>query len=86
MSEKATEFQPEIDAATGELVRRIRAFCAADFLGDIDHFAAAYVAWLTANRWRVIPPPPDWRTSGNRPTAEPNEAWRDARAKITRAR
>jgi hypothetical protein len=76
-------FDADEKAAAAELARRLRAFCDPAFIGDFDHFAAAFVAWQLDHRWRVIPPPPDWRIGHGRPGTEPTDEWREAKAKIT---
>lgn len=80
------EFQPEIDAAVREHVRRLKAFCDPAFVGDFELFAAAYLAWLRDHGWRVIPKPPPWRDLHDQRPADPNDnpEWREAKAKITR--
>ena len=50
---------------------------------DAEIVARHGVEQLLEHGWRVIPKPPDWRTQRDQRPAEPNEAWKDAKAKIT---
>jgi hypothetical protein len=86
MTARDEEQQHHIDAAVREHVRRLKAFCDPAFIGDFTLFAEAYLNWLRDHGWRVIPKPPDWRTQRDQRPAEPNEAWKDAKAKITKTR
>lgn len=51
---------------------------------DAEHVARHGVEAMLEHHWRVIPPPPDWRTRRDQPPADPssNPEWREARQRM----
>lgn len=82
-AERDPDLQREIDRAVTWWAR----YLSGRLLPGIDpeHVARHGVEAMCAERWRVIPKPPDWRAQRDQRPADPsqNEAWKDAKAKIT---
>lgn len=63
----STESRKAVSDAVGELERRLRPYVPD---GNRLFLAEKFIDWLLAEHWRHIPPPVDWKTSGQQPDAD----------------